>query len=91
MAAIAVAPAPPSLATGTSRAELLLIGLAVFVGLLVTLNRNGALATLFASAGQGAAYAGIEASLGGPGAGTPRVVDALLAKTPAPVLSAPSR
>jgi hypothetical protein len=51
--------------------------------LLVTLHRNGALAALLASAGQAAAYDSLEATLGGPGIGTPRGVDALVAKTPA--------
>ncbi len=88
---MAVPSAPPALATGASRGEIWLIGLAVFLGLLVTLNRTGALAALFASAGQGAAYAGIEASLGGPGFGTARAVDALVAKTPAPARSSTAR
>jgi len=54
-----------------------LIGLAVLLGLLVTLHRNGALHALSASAGEG-----LEQALGGPGFGTPRAVDALVAKTP---------
>jgi hypothetical protein len=60
-----------------SRREPLLIGLAALLGLIVILHRNGALAEIFASAGQGSAYASLEASLGGPGFGTPRAVDAL--------------
>ena len=60
-----------------SRAESVLIGLAVLLGLLVTLHRNGALHALSASAG-----AGVEQALGGPGFGTPRAVEVLVAKTP---------
>jgi hypothetical protein len=52
------------------------------------LHRNGALAALLASAGQAAAYDSLEASLGGPGIGTPRAVDALVAKTSSPAHSA---
>jgi hypothetical protein len=64
-----------------SRIESLLIGLAALLGLLVALQRNGALAALFTSAGQGAAYASLETSLGGPGFGTPRAVAALVSQT----------
>jgi hypothetical protein len=60
------------------RAEVLLLGLAVLLGLVVTLQRQGALAALFASAGQAAGYAKLEASFGGPGFGTPRAVEALV-------------
>jgi hypothetical protein len=67
-----------------SRAELLLIGLAALLGLFVVLHRNGALAALLASPGRPSAYDGVEAALGGPGFGTPRAVDALVAKTPTP-------
>jgi hypothetical protein len=78
---------PPQVAlaqpTRASRGEVWLIGLAALLGLLVTLQRNGALAALLASAGQAAGYAKLEASLGGPGFGTVRAVDALVAKTPA--------
>lgn len=76
-------PQVPLVPARASRAEMGLIGLAVLLGLLVTLQRNGALATLLASAGQTAGYAKLEASLGGPGFGTVRAVDALVAKTPA--------
>ena len=81
------APALASLAPRTpraraSRAEAALIGLAALLGLLVVLQRNGTLAALFASAGQVAAYERLERALGGPGFGTPRAVDALIAKTP---------
>lgn len=65
-----------------SRAEVTLIGVASLLGLLVVLQRNGVLATLFASAGQAAAYERLESMLGGPGFGTPRAVDALVAKNP---------
>ncbi|HKY39273.1 MAG TPA: hypothetical protein VJN18_25220 [Polyangiaceae bacterium] len=90
-AAVPVPFAPPALAPRASRGEILLIGLAVLWGLLVTLNRHGALAALFASAGQGATYAGIEASLGGPSFGTPRAVDALVTRMPAPAPSTTAR
>jgi hypothetical protein len=73
-----VPPMPPPRA---SRAESLLLGLAALLGLFVVLHRNGALAVLFASAGQTAAYDSLEAALGGPGSGTPRAVEALVAKT----------
>jgi hypothetical protein len=73
-----------------SRAETLLIGLAASLGLLIALHRNGAVAALFTSTGQAAAYNGLEATLGGPGFGTPRAVDALVAKTPALASSAVS-
>lgn len=63
-----------------SRLELVLIGLAAGLGLLVTLQRNGALHSLFASIGQASAYQSLEASLGGPGLGTPRAVEALVKK-----------
>jgi hypothetical protein len=51
--------------------------------LVVTLHRNGVLASLFASAGQAAAYERLETTLGGPGFGTPRAIDALVSKAPA--------
>ena len=73
-----MSPVPPS---RPSRVESLLIGLAALLGLLVALQRNGALAALCASAGQGAAYGKLEAAWGGPGFGTPRAVDALVSKT----------
>lgn len=60
--------------------ELVLIGLAAALGLLVTLQRNGAVHALFASAGQESAYRSLEASLGGPALGTPRAVEALVKK-----------
>ena len=69
-------PAPPP--PRPSRVESLLIGLAALLGLMLALQRNGALAALCASAGQGAACVNLEASLGGPGFGTPRAVDALV-------------
>jgi hypothetical protein len=72
---------PPASPTRASRMESVLIGLAALLGLVVALQRNGTLATLFASAGQGAAYTRLEASLGGPGFGTPRAVDALVSQT----------
>jgi hypothetical protein len=65
-----------------SRAESLVIGLVAVLGVLVALHRNGVLAALFASAGQAAAYDGLETGLGGPGFGTPRAVEALVARTP---------
>jgi hypothetical protein len=71
-------PAPPSKA---SRVELLLLGLAVLMGALVALQRNGVLAALSVSAGRGTSYLALEASLGGPGFGTPRAVDALVSPT----------
>jgi hypothetical protein len=70
-------PLPPARA---NRTELVLIGLAAALGLLVTLHRNGALHALFASAGQASAYQSLETSLGGPGVGTPRAVEALVKK-----------
>lgn len=70
-------PLPPQRA---NRLELLLIGVAAALGLLLTLQRNGAVYALFAAAGQASAYQSLEASLGGPGLGTPRAVDALLKK-----------
>jgi hypothetical protein len=84
--------APPLPPPRASRAEQLLIGLAALLGLLVVLHRNGALLAVLTSAGQAAAYDGLEATLGGPGFGTPRAVDALVAKTPtrAPTASPPS-
>jgi hypothetical protein len=85
LAVPAYAPFAPSLPSPrASRAELLLIGLAALLGLLVVLHRNGALAALLASPGRPSAYDGVEAALGGPGFGTPRAVDALVAKTPTP-------
>jgi hypothetical protein len=60
------------------------------LGLLITLHRNGVMASLFASAGQAAAYESLETTLGGPGFGTPRAIDALLAKTPVKAGSAPT-
>jgi hypothetical protein len=78
-----VIPAQPRLPVRASRAERLLIGLAAVVGLLITLQRTGATHALFAAAGQESAYVSLEASLGGPGFGTPRAVDALVSKTPA--------
>jgi len=72
---------PPLPPPRPSRVESLLIGLAVLLGLVLALQRNGALAALCASAGQGAAYVNLEASLGGPGFGTPRAVAALVAQT----------
>jgi hypothetical protein len=66
-----------------SRAEFMLIGVAMIAGLGVSLHRNGAIQGALASAGQGAAYENLERSLGGPGFGTPRSVEVLVAKTPA--------
>jgi hypothetical protein len=81
--------APPLSPPRASRAEPLLIALVAVLGLLVTLHRNGVLASLFASAGQATAYERLEAALGGPGFGTPRALDALVAKTPALTGSTP--
>ena len=74
--------------TRTSRVELALIGLAMLAGLGVSLHRNGTVQGALASAGQTAAYENLEKSLGGPGFGTPRAVEVLVAKTPA-VVEAP--
>ncbi len=76
-------PAPAGLAAPTraSRAETLIIAAAALLGLLVVLHRNGALAALFEGAGQGRAYASLEAALGGPSSATPRGVEALLSKS----------
>ena len=63
-----------------NRLELTLIGVAAALGLLLTLNRNGALAALFTAVGQQSTYQSLEASLGGPGSGTPRAVEALINK-----------
>lgn len=57
-----------------------MIGVAALLGLLVILQRNGALAALFTSLGQQAAYMRVESSLGGPDLGTPRGVEALVNK-----------
>jgi hypothetical protein len=75
---IAPLPVPRTVAPARgSRLESVLIGLVVLLGLVVTLHRNGVL--------QGAlgekTYASVEAALGGPGFGTPRAVEALVAKT----------
>ncbi len=69
------APAPlpalqPARPVRANRLEWALIALAAVVGLLMTLHRNGVLPANF------------DAGLGGPGFGTPRAVDALVAKTP---------
>jgi hypothetical protein len=72
---------PPMPPPRPSRLESVLIGLAALLGLVLALQRNGTLATLFASAGQAAAYAKLEAALGGPAFGTPRAVDALTSQT----------
>jgi hypothetical protein len=85
LASVAAPPFTPSVQPSRpNRAESLLIGLAALLGLVVVLQRNGALAALFASAGQASAYASLETSLGGPSFGTPRFVDVLVARTPAP-------
>ncbi len=83
--AIATPFTPP---TRTSRVEVALIGLAMVAGLGVSLHRNGTVQTALASAGQTSAYENLEKSLGGPGFGTPRAVEVLVAKTPA-VVEAP--
>ena len=75
--------AAPLSSSRPSRTGPLLIGLVAVFGLLITLHRNGVLASLFVSAGQGAAYERLETTLGGPGSGTPRAIDALVAKAPA--------
>lgn len=79
-APLTVTPSPPR--GRASRFELVLIGLAACVGLLITLHRNGALGAWLASAGQGAVYSSLEKSLGGPGFGTPRAVERLLQQAP---------
>jgi hypothetical protein len=82
--------APPASPPRASRTEPLLIALAAVLGLLITLHRNGVLASLFVSAGQAAAYERLETTLGGPGFGTPRAVDALDATAPTLAGSTPS-
>jgi hypothetical protein len=82
--------APPASPPRASRTEPLLIALAAVLGLLITLQRNGVLASLFVSAGQAAAYERLETTLGGPGFGTPRAIDALVATAPKLAGSAPS-
>jgi uncharacterized protein DUF4339 len=79
----AAAPLAPARA---SRAEFALLGLAALLGLLLTLHRNGALFTLSSAGAES-----LEASLGGPGFGTPREVEVLVKKasTPAAQASAP--
>ena len=72
---------PPAVPARASRVESLLIGLAVLLGLVLTLQRNGVVAALAASAGQSAAYTKLEAALGGPASGTPRAVEALVNAT----------
>lgn len=74
-----------------SRAETWLIALVAALGLLVALQRNGVLASLLAATGQAASYAKLEAALGGPGFGTLRAVDVLVAKTPAAAGGAASK
>jgi hypothetical protein len=74
-----------------SRAEVWLIALVAALGVLVALHRNGALASLLAATGQAASYAKLEAALGGPGFGTVRAVDVLVAKTPAAAGGVPSK
>jgi hypothetical protein len=71
------APVPPPRA---NRVELLLLGVSALLGLLVALERNGALAALSVSAGQSTGYLKLEALLGGPGFGTPRAVEALVSQ-----------
>lgn len=77
----AISVPPPLAAARGSRSEAWLIALAAVLGLVVVLYRNGVVAGLFASAGQAAAYEKLEASLGGPGSGTPRAVEALTVKS----------
>lgn len=69
--------------TRTSRVEVALIGMAMLAGLGVSLHRNGTVQGVLASAGQTSTYENLEKSLGGPGFGTPRAVEVLVAKTPA--------
>jgi hypothetical protein len=70
--------AQPAPSERVNRLEPTVIALAAALGLLVTLQRTGTLASAFASAGQQAVYARIEAALGGPAIDTPRGVEALL-------------
>lgn len=63
-----------------NRAEWVLLGLVALLGLLVTLQRNGALQSLLGES----AYASLEGALGGPGFGTPRAVELLVKQTPKP-------
>jgi hypothetical protein len=70
-----------------SRAETWIIGLVALLGALLALHRNGTLAAVFG----GDAYGRVEASLGGPDLGTPRGVEALVAKTPVAASGAPSK
>lgn len=72
--------APAASPSRASRVELLLLGLSALIGVLVALQRNGALAALSVSAGQSSSYLKLEASLGGPGFGTPRAVEALVSQ-----------
>ena len=72
---------PPAVLPRASRVEPLLIGLAALLGVVLTLQRNGVVATLAASAGQTAAYIKLEKALGGPAPGTPRAVEALVNTT----------
>lgn len=72
-----------------SRTEPLLIALVAVLGLVLTLHRNGVLASLCVSAGQAAAYDRLETTLGGPGFGTPRAVDALVGQAPSLAGSTP--
>ena len=72
---------PAPLARG-SRMESVLLGVVALLGLLVTLQRNGVVHALLASAGAQSTYASLEAALGGPGFGTPRAVEALVKNTP---------
>jgi hypothetical protein len=80
MPAVATPFSPP---TRTSRVEVALIAMAMLAGLGVSLHRNGTVQGVLASAGQTSTYENLEKSLGGPGFGTPRAVEVLLAKTPA--------
>jgi hypothetical protein len=75
---------PRAAPTRASRVESLLIGLAVLLGLVLTLHRNGVVAALAESAGQSPAYTKLEATLGGPAPGTPRAVTALVNATQSP-------
>jgi hypothetical protein len=75
---------PTPLPAQAGRAEKWLIGAAVLLGVLVTLQRNGVVAAVLESSGQAGVSAQLEAALGGPGFGTVRAVDVLATKTPVP-------
>jgi hypothetical protein len=59
------------------------IVLSVIVGVAVTLYRNAVVHAAAGSMGQTASYMKLESALGGPGFGTPRMVDQMTARPPA--------